>query len=260
MAPSAIRALASDPMARSIPWQCRWTTDLRTCTVVTDYAVLDSIPKTIVKSEGDWTHRDGLPLRGLVWACVEAAIEGDDRAQPHMAWLTARLFEEFARNNPVLAIVFGELLKRCIWEEFEAWWKPGLPSCLSSFAYKGNKAALNLALAGVRFIGELYRLHMLPPSFLLHVLVIIHEGRWLSIEQLRAGRLLASYLDARIRGADPTISSKLMEAFSLNCRHVVGSWMGEAVDWWETFTLYQPSPPVFQKVFSGQPVNEPNAN
>ena len=64
------------------------------------------------------------PLLGLAWACVEAAVERGDDWQRQMARLVKELVDAFEQKNWVLASAFREMLKRCVWEESEAWWNP----------------------------------------------------------------------------------------------------------------------------------------
>ena len=127
-APSAIRALASaNPNAHSVPWRFRWTHAFRAFlgyTLASDPASMASAPTTIVNAEEDWTYMAGSPLLGLAWACVEAAVERGDDWQRQMARLVKELVDAFEQKNWVLASAFREMLKRCVWEESEAWWNP----------------------------------------------------------------------------------------------------------------------------------------
>ncbi|KAI0718181.1 hypothetical protein C8T65DRAFT_725870 [Cerioporus squamosus] len=267
LAPLAIRGAARPGEgARGVPWQFAWTRAFRTVTQVFERVASEAAMHEIVTSEDDWAHRMGLPLLGLVWACVETAITGGEGGQAHIARLTVRLFDEFAKESPVLALVFGELLKRCVWEEFEAWWKLGGEWSLSSPAYRRNSQAMTLATSSIKFIGELYRLSMLPPDFIRHVVNLLCCGRWIALEQLRAVALLFTYMNASLRDSDPARLNNLKSAFEASCGRLTGSWMGEAYDrnevvmflkWYVDRVIRsweRPPSPLSREAFPGQPV------
>ncbi|TFK93291.1 hypothetical protein K466DRAFT_658638 [Polyporus arcularius HHB13444] len=197
LAPLAIRGAASAEGACSVSWHFAWTRAFRAATQVSERVALETAIHEIVTAEEDWAQRMALPLLGLAWACVETAVKGGDDMQLHVAQLAVRLYGAFAKESPVYALVFGELLKRCAWEEFEAWWATGGQWSLSSSTYARNREALNLANSSVKFIGELYRVAMCPPSFPRNALSLLCPSRslWVAIEQLRAVGSLFSYMD-----------------------------------------------------------------
>ena len=99
-----------------------------------------------------------------------------------------------------------------------------------------------MALAALRFIGELYQLQMLAPAFIGQALSLSVSSNTthMSIEQLRGVHLLMSYMDAHAAKAvgSNTLTS-LKKAFASSCTRLVGSWMGEVVDWKELCELSQ---------------------
>ena len=99
-----------------------------------------------------------------------------------------------------------------------------------------------MALAALRFIGELYKLQMLAPAFIGQALSLSVSSNTthMSIEQLRGVHLLMSYMDAHAAKAvgSNTLTS-LKKAFASSCTRLVGSWMGEVVDWKELCELSQ---------------------
>ena len=99
-----------------------------------------------------------------------------------------------------------------------------------------------MALAALRFIGELYKLQMLAPAFIGQALSLSVSSNTthMSIEQLRGVHLLMSYMDAHAAKAvgSNTLTS-LKKAFASSCTRLVGSWMGEVVDGKELCKLSQ---------------------
>ncbi|RPD74025.1 hypothetical protein L226DRAFT_535915 [Lentinus tigrinus ALCF2SS1-7] len=228
LAPLAVRALK--PVAQQgMPWQFKWTSLFRAYTIITDRAVQLSTLETIVDDEVDWMRDEGLALLGLAWMCVERVVEGDKVVRESVARLATNLYKIFALRRVLHANVFRELLKRCIWEEFEAWW--GQMLGLSSVIYRENFSALSAAYGIVQFIGDLYQRYMLSPSFVqrvLKTLVGVGVCPMVAIEQLRAVRLLLSYIrDSRLKEVDPDGMNKIMAAFFSNWARVNTSWMGE---------------------------------
>ncbi|TFK93290.1 hypothetical protein K466DRAFT_658637 [Polyporus arcularius HHB13444] len=229
LAPLAIRALGPATQ-QGMPWQFGWTSLFRAYTIITDRAVQLSTMEAIVDVEADWVQDGGLALLGLAWMCVERVVEGDEVVRESVARLATNLFKIFATRRMLYANVFGELLKRCIWGEFEAWW--GQDAGLSSGLFKGNPAALSAAYGIVQFIGDLYQRCMLPASFVQRALRTLvgagGSGSMVAIEQLRALRLLLSYVrDSRLRRVDPDGMVQIMAAFSVSWARVNTSWMGE---------------------------------
>lgn len=127
LAPLAVRALRPATQ-QGMPWQFEWTSLFRAYTIITDRAVQRETMYAIVYVEEDWVRDGGLALLGLAWMCVERVVEGDEVVRESVGRLAMGLFKIFASRRVVYANVFMELLKRCIWEEFEAWWTQVLRS------------------------------------------------------------------------------------------------------------------------------------
>ncbi|KAI0718180.1 hypothetical protein C8T65DRAFT_639265 [Cerioporus squamosus] len=229
LAPLAVRALRPATQ-QGMPWQFGWTSLFRAYSIITDRAVQLSTMEAIVDIEADWVCDEGLALVGLAWMCVERVVEGDEVVRESVARLATNLFKIFATRRVLYANVFGELLKRCIWEEFEAWWGQG--AGLSSALFKENVSAMSAAYGIVQFIGDLYQRCMLSPSFVQRIIkTLVGAGEsnpMVAIEQLRAVRLLLSYVrDSRLKSVDPRGMADIMAAFSVSWARVNTSWMGE---------------------------------
>lgn len=111
-----------------LPWRFTWTSLFRPVVRPTDRAFQESSAHSIVTEEDDWASNGGLPLLALAWTCVECMVEqtNDEDLCGNVARFAKILFSCFEtdRDRPLHAKVFREFLKRCVWEEFAAWWQP----------------------------------------------------------------------------------------------------------------------------------------
>lgn len=124
-APLARRLRAT---STGLPWQFKWTSLFRSIVRPSDRAFQESSAHSIVTEEDDWASNGGLPLLALAWMCVECMVEetNDEDLCGNVARMAKILFScfEIDCDRPLHAKVFREFLKRCVWEEFAAWWQP----------------------------------------------------------------------------------------------------------------------------------------
>ncbi|KAI0754576.1 hypothetical protein C8Q80DRAFT_375827 [Daedaleopsis nitida] len=129
--------------------------------------------------------------------CVEAAMELGEERCGSVSTLVIWLLVGLVQRKLLHARVFVELLKRCLWEEFEAWWQPGKLCGLSHPQHKGNKCAHAASRAVIAFIGDLFNRRLVPEDFVHRVLKLLIMPMS-TIEQLSAVYLLLSRCNSRL--------------------------------------------------------------
>ncbi|EJF60971.1 hypothetical protein DICSQDRAFT_136930 [Dichomitus squalens LYAD-421 SS1] len=204
-----------------------WERMFRAASVTNDAQVRKKFADDIVNT-GKWEEgtSEVLALAGML---VERAAEGDAQGFVSVAPFARNLHESFKRKNGAVAAEFHGQLRRCIWEEFEAWWQPGKPTALSSFKYKGKPQALTASLAVATLIGDLFTVNLVPPETVILCLQVL-IGNMFAVEQARAVRAMLSRVDARLKDADPAAVDTVLAAFCVNVDHVKTSFIGEFKD------------------------------
>ena len=128
--PNPYAASSPAPLARP-PWagvglgvrlHHGWERAFRNASVTADPQVRRVHAQTIVDM-GRWSDETG-EVRALAGLFVERALEGYVKGFMSVAPFARELQEVFRRRHEMLAVSFGEHLKQCVWEEFEAWWRP----------------------------------------------------------------------------------------------------------------------------------------
>ena len=99
-----------------------WARMFRTASVTSDAQVRRRFAEDIVAT-GAWEEGTGevLALAGML---VERAAEGDAQGFVSVAPFARNLYDSFKRKSEGLGAEFLGQLKRCVCEEFEAWWQP----------------------------------------------------------------------------------------------------------------------------------------
>ncbi|KAI1781871.1 hypothetical protein LXA43DRAFT_1155285 [Ganoderma leucocontextum] len=219
------------PLARS-PWagvglgvrvHHGWESAFRNASVTHDAQVRRVHAQTIVDM-GQWRDETG-ELRALAGLFVERALEGYVKGFMSVAPFARELHEVFRRRHEMLAMGFGEQLKQCVWEEFEAWWRPGKPTALTSRACQGRGQALAAGLGIAAFIGDLSSNNMFSAGSITECLQVL-VGNMVATEQMRAVDTMLKHCDARLRVAESPALETILWAFRTNVVRVNTSFVG----------------------------------
>ena len=127
----------TDAVWQGMPWKFAWTGLFRkVCTMGDTWWRLKEAQKIVWEVE-DWAVDAGRPLLALAWICVECVVMQQEGVVYNVAPIVEVLHSTLEERSELHAKVFAELLKRCVWEEFEAWWQP-----VSSYLIAGALAYL----------------------------------------------------------------------------------------------------------------------
>ncbi|PIL35157.1 hypothetical protein GSI_02946 [Ganoderma sinense ZZ0214-1] len=229
--PNPYAAPSPAPLARP-PWagvglgvrmHHGWERPFRNGSVTTDVQVRRVHARTIVDM-GQWRDETG-EVRALAGLFVERALEGYVKGFMSVAPFARELQDVFRQRHEMLAASFGEQLKQCVWEEFEAWWRPGKPTALISPTCQGRGQALAAGLGIAAFVGDLFNNNMLDAGCITECLQVL-VGNMVVTEQIRAVDTILKHCDARLRIAESPALETLLWAFRTNLVRVNTSVVG----------------------------------
>ncbi|OJT02213.1 hypothetical protein TRAPUB_7328 [Trametes pubescens] len=216
------------PGAMVLRVQHPWMASFRRGSVTHDPQVRAQYARDIVRA-GRW---DTDVMQDLAGKFAERVVESNGEHLNIVALLARDIDGQFKElGQEVCARAFRDIMSRCLWVEFDAFWNPHNPNSLLRTARRTDRPTLSPALSLVSFIGELYAVQFVNSAFVRHCLNGL-VADMLVIEQLRAARVLMTRLDCTMFNENPRFMSDIIAAINKHTLNIAPghSSLGEVFD------------------------------